>query len=138
MQSNVSEMTIQEISFWKKSYKEYMEGFQDITAGEACRGYVEVVKELNARFADVEEIVTEKDKKEFVKLFGEYLRIENILQNYDEFTCLKALPKVDFNDQEAVKEFKDAYFVSDEDIKSYANDRCIGRKNDSRLSFCIQ
>ena len=102
----------------EKSYKEYMEGFQDITAGEACRGYVEVVKELNARFADVEEIVTEKDKKEFVKLFGEYLRIENILQNYDEFTCLKALQKVDFNDQKAVKEFKAAYFVSDEDIKA--------------------
>lgn len=95
-----------------------MEGFQDIAAGEACRGYVEVVKELNARFADVEEIVTEKDKKEFVKLFGEYLRIENILQNYDEFTCLRALQKVDFSDQEAVKEFKAAYFVSDEDIKA--------------------
>ena len=102
----------------EKSYKEYMEGFQDTAAGEACRGYVEVVKELNARFADVEEIITEKDKKDFVKLFGEYLRIENILQNYDEFTCLKALQKVDFNDQKAVKEFKAAYFVSDEDIKA--------------------
>ena len=95
-----------------------MEGFQDTAAGEACRGYVDVVKELNARFADVEEIITEKDKKDFVKLFGEYLRIENILQNYDEFTCLKALQKVDFNDQKAVKEFKAAYFVSDEDIKA--------------------
>ena len=40
------------------------------------------------------------------------------MQNYDEFTCLKALQKVDFNDQEAVKEFKEAYFVSDEDIKA--------------------
>ena len=40
------------------------------------------------------------------------------MQNYDEFTCLKALQKVDFNDQKAVKEFKAAYFVSDEDIKA--------------------
>ena len=33
----------------------------------------------------IAEIVKEKDKKEFAKLFGEYLRVENILQNYDEF-----------------------------------------------------
>ena len=102
----------------EKSYKEYMEGFNDIVTGEKRRGYVEVVKELNSRFADIDEIVTEKDKKEFVKLFGEYLKIENILQNYDEFTCLKALQKVDLSDPEAVKEFKTEYFVSDEDIKS--------------------
>ncbi|MBS5430976.1 MAG: type I restriction endonuclease subunit R [Lachnospiraceae bacterium] len=102
----------------EKSYKEYMEGFKDIATGEICRGYADVVKELNSRFADVDEIVTEKDKKEFVKLFGEYLRIENILQNYDEFTCLKALQKVDLSDPEAVKEFKAAYFVSDEDIET--------------------
>ncbi len=102
----------------EKSYKEYMEGFKDLATGEICRGYVDVVKELNSRFADVDEIVTEKDKKEFVKLFGEYLRIENVLQNYDEFTCLKALQKVDLSDPEDVKEFKAAYFVSDEDLKA--------------------
>jgi type I restriction enzyme R subunit len=42
-----------------------------------------VVKELNEKFPNPDEIVKEKDKKEFVKLFGEYLRIENILQNND-------------------------------------------------------
>src|SRR5690606_14821949 len=61
-------------------------------------------------------IVTEKDKKEFSKLFGEYLRVENILQNYDEFTNLKAFQEIDINDQEAVEAFKETYFVSDEDI----------------------
>jgi type I restriction enzyme R subunit len=101
----------------EKSYKEYMEGFKDIVTGETRRGYVEVVKELNSRFADVEEIVTEKDKKEFVKLFGEYLRIENVLQNYDEFTNLRELQKVDLSDPIAVEEFKTVHFVSNEDIK---------------------
>ena len=71
---------------------------------------------MNSRFADVDGIVTEKDRKEFVKLFGEYLRIENILQNYDEFTALKALQKVDLNEPIAVEEFQISYFVSDEDI----------------------
>ena len=55
----------------EKSYKEYLEGFKDIVTGEARRGYIEVVKELNERFPNVDEIVTEQDKKEFSKLFGE-------------------------------------------------------------------
>src|SRR5690606_9513598 len=78
----------------EKSYKEYLEGFTDIVTGEARRGYVEVVKELNEKFPNPDEIVKEKDKKEFVKLFGEYLRIENILQNYDEFNHLKTLQTI--------------------------------------------
>jgi type I restriction enzyme, R subunit len=100
----------------EKSYREYLEGFTDIATGEARRGYVEVVKELNEKFPDPDAIVTEKDKKEFSKLFGEYLRVENILQNYDEFNHLKALQAVDINNPEAVEEFKKAHFVTDEDI----------------------
>lgn len=100
----------------EKSYKEYLEGFKDIATGEARRGYIDVVKELNEKFPDPDEIDTEKDKKEFAKLFGEYLRVENILQNYDEFTHLKALQGVDTDDPNAVEEFKETHFVTDEDI----------------------
>ncbi|WP_419486704.1 type I restriction endonuclease subunit R [Chryseobacterium bernardetii] len=100
----------------EKSYKEYLEGFTDVATGDARRGFVDVVNDLNARFPDPDEIVTEKDKKEFTKLFGEYLRVENILQNYDEFTHLKALQHIDLNDSQAVEIFKETYFVTDEDI----------------------
>ncbi|WP_282053404.1 HsdR family type I site-specific deoxyribonuclease [Maribacter luteus] len=100
----------------EKSYKEYLEGFTDIASGKASRGYVEVVKELNEKFPDPDEIITEKDKKEFSKLFGEYLRVENILQNYDEFTNLKAFQSVDLSDPVAVEAFKEDHFVTDEDI----------------------
>ena len=100
----------------EKSYKEYLEGFTDIVTGEARRGYIEVVKELNEKFPNPDEIVTEKDKKEFTKLFGEYLRVENVLQNYDEFIKLKALQEIDKNDPTSIEAFKEAHFVSDEDI----------------------
>lgn len=100
----------------EKNYNEYLEGFTDLISGEARRGYIEVVKELNERFPNHDEIFTEADKKDFVKLFGEYLRIENILQNYDEFTHLKALQKIDCNDTAALENFKSTYFVSDEEI----------------------
>ncbi|MAD96829.1 MAG: DEAD/DEAH box helicase [Flavobacteriaceae bacterium] len=100
----------------EKSYKEYLDGFTDIATGKARRGYIEVIQELNEKFPNPEDIILEKDKKEFAKLFGEYLRVENILQNYDEFTNLKAFQSVDKNDAEALEAFKEKHFVSDEDI----------------------
>ncbi|MDE7074686.1 MAG: type I restriction endonuclease subunit R, partial [Odoribacter sp.] len=100
----------------ERSYKEYLEGFKDTDSGEARRGYVEIVKELNDKFPDTDNIVTEQDKKEFVKLFGEYLRVENILQNYDEFITLKAFQTIDTDNPEAVEVFKNNYFVTDDDI----------------------
>ncbi|MBB5337100.1 type I restriction enzyme R subunit [Pectinatus brassicae] len=102
----------------EKSYGEYMKGFTDIATGEARRGYIDVVKELNSRFPNVDDIVTEKDKKDFAKLFGEYLRIENVLQNYDEFTSLKALQAIDIDNPKVLEEFKATHYVSDEDIKA--------------------
>ena len=102
----------------EKSYEEYLKGFMDIATGEARRGYVEVVKELNEKFPNVDEIIKETDKKEFSKLFGEYLRVENILQNYDEFNNLKAFQGIDINDANAIEEFKETHFVTDEVIDS--------------------
>jgi len=100
----------------EKSYQEYMVGFTDLLTGEARRGYLDVVAELQSRFPDPDEIVKEADKKAFVKLFGEYLRVEHVLQNYDEFAGLKALQQVDMEDPEAVEAFKAQYYLSDEKI----------------------
>ena len=100
----------------EKSYKEYMEGFTDVVTGEARRGFVDVVRELEQRFPDPSAIEKESDKKSFAKLFGEYLRVENVLQNYDEFTSLKALQNININDPEAVEEFKTLHYLSDEDL----------------------
>lgn len=100
----------------EKSYKEYMEGFTDVATGEARRGFVEVVKELEQRFPDPSAIEKESDKKAFAKLFGEYLRVENVLQNYDEFASLKSLQSVDLNDPEAVEAFKAKHYLNDEDL----------------------
>ncbi|EOU5558698.1 HsdR family type I site-specific deoxyribonuclease, partial [Escherichia coli] len=90
----------------EKSYAEYMEGFTDAATGEAKRGFMAVVAELEQRFPDPASIESEKEKKDFVKLFGEYLRAENILQNYDEFATLKALQQIDLSDPVAVEKFK--------------------------------
>ncbi|AUZ74172.1 MULTISPECIES: HsdR family type I site-specific deoxyribonuclease [Aeromonas] len=100
----------------EKSYKEYMEGFTDAATGEARRGFMDVVQELEARFPDPAAIEKESDKKAFAKLFGEYLRVENVLQNYDEFASLKELQSVDLADPAAVETFKAKHYLSDEDL----------------------
>ncbi|OCQ53282.1 Type I restriction enzyme EcoR124II R protein [Photorhabdus australis subsp. thailandensis] len=100
----------------EKSYKEYMEGFTDLITGKVCRGFLDVVAELQRRFPNPDNIVKEQDKKDFAKLFGEYLRAENVLQNYDEFAGLKALRHVDISNPGAVEVFKAKYYLSDEDI----------------------
>lgn len=100
----------------EKSYKEYMEGFRDIVTGEAKRGFMDIVTTLEYRFPDPTNIESEKEKKEFVKLFGEYLRAENILQNYDEFATLKALQNVDISDPAALETFKATHYLDDEKL----------------------
>ena len=100
----------------EKSYKEYMEGFTDVVTGEARRGFIDVVTELEQRFFNPDEIEKESDKKAFAKLFGEYLRVENVLQNYDEFASLKALQSIDISDSEAVEAFKAEHYLSDDDL----------------------
>ena len=100
----------------EKSYKEYMEGFTDVLTGEARRGFMEVVSELEQRFPDPANIEKESDKKAFAKLFGEYLRVENILQNYDEYASLKALQNVDISDPQAVEAFKAEHYLDDQKL----------------------
>ncbi len=69
----------------EKSYEEYIDGYVDEETGKKIRGYVEICNEIVEKFPEPTEIELEKDKKEFVELFGEVLRAENILRNFDEF-----------------------------------------------------
>ncbi|BAW81070.1 DEAD/DEAH box helicase [Candidatus Nitrosoglobus terrae] len=100
----------------EKSYKEYMEGYTDRATGEARRGYLQIVKKLQDHFPNPDDIATEKDKKDFVKLFSEYLRVDNVLQNYDEFASLQALQNLDIANPEAVEAFKAKHYLSDDDL----------------------
>lgn len=101
----------------EKSFREYMEGFTDIASGSACRGFLTILDELEQRFPDPTEIFKESDKKDFAKLFGEFLRAENVLQNFDEFVALKALQDLDQSDPESVAAFKEFHHLSDEGMQ---------------------
>ena len=105
----------------EKSFKEYMEGFSDLASGSQSRGFKTILAELEQRFPEPSEIVKEADKKEFVKLFGEFLKAENVLQNFDEFVALRALQDVDKSDPEAVEAFKAQHHLDDDQVKELAS-----------------
>lgn len=69
----------------EKGYNQYMDGFTDEETGEVVKGYREICQEILDKFPRPLEIELEADKKEFAKLFGELLKTENILKNFDEF-----------------------------------------------------
>lgn len=99
----------------ERSYQEYMTGFTE--AGEEQKGYMAVVQELQEKFPDPQAIIKERDKKEFVSLFGQFLRLDNILQNYDDFMSLRALQELDVLDDKAVEAFKERFHVDDETLE---------------------
>ena len=75
----------------EKSYDDYLHGFKDDDTGEVVKGYIEICEEILDKFPDPTEIELEADKKEFAQLFGELLKAENILKNFDEFGDFKKL-----------------------------------------------
>lgn len=75
----------------EKSYDEYINGFTDEETGKKFKGYKDICEEIIAKFPDPTEIVLEADKKEFVQLFGELLKAENILRNFDEFESFEKI-----------------------------------------------
>ena len=123
---NLEQATIDAISLFghsstrelilEKSYKEYMYGFTDNQTGKASRGFIDIVQELHTRFPIEHELKTEKDKKKFTQLFGEFLRVENVLLNYDEYNTLKKMQKLDMNDTATVQKFKQDHYISDGDF----------------------
>lgn len=98
----------------ERSYQDYMNGY--VEAGEEQKGYLAVVQELQERFPNPSEIVKESDKKEFVTLFGQFLRLDNILQNYDDFMSLQVLQELDMTDVAAVEIFKERFHLDDETL----------------------
>lgn len=102
----------------ERSYTDYLEGYDD--AGEQKAGYLVVAQELLERFPDPSEIVKESDKKAFVDLFGKFLKLDNILQNYDDFVRLQAVQMVDFENPEEVVAFQAKYQMDIETMEELA------------------
>lgn len=99
-----------------KSYDDYYYGCID-DKGKIIKGYEERIEELLSRFPLGEPIVGEQNKKDFVVLFGNILRLRNILAAFDRFAGNEILSAIDFQDYTGT--YHDIY----EDIKAKPGDK---------------
>ncbi|BDX52401.1 type I restriction-modification system, helicase subunits [Metamycoplasma equirhinis] len=68
----------------ERAFIDYIKGFTN-SEGKIFKGYEEIQKEIENKFPEPIKLKSEAEKKEFASLFGELLKIENILKNFDQF-----------------------------------------------------
>ena len=80
-----------------KSYEDYYYGCVD-DKGREQKGYEERIAELLQKYPLGQAIIGEQDKKDFIVLFGNILRLRNILSAFDRFAGNEILSPIDFQD----------------------------------------
>jgi type I restriction enzyme R subunit len=81
-----------------KTFKEYYAtGYKD-EKGRFIRPYTDLIAELQDKYPVGEMIVSEKDQKEFIRLYGGILKVRNILSSFDEFSGNEILTERDVQD----------------------------------------
>lgn len=80
-----------------KSYEDYYFGCVD-DKGREQKGYEERIAELLQKYPLGEPIIGEQNKKDFIVLFGNILRLRNILSAFDRFAGNEILSPIDFQD----------------------------------------
>ena len=84
-----------------KTYEDYYNGYQD-DKGREKEGYSQLIEELQSKFPLSEQITGESNKKEFVILFGNILKIKNILSAFDKFAGNEILSEREFQDYQSI------------------------------------
>lgn len=101
----------------EKSYNDYINGFKDEETGKSVKGYINLCNEIVKKFPKPVEIEKKQDKKEFAELFGELLKTENILKNFDEFENFEKI----ISDRQ-MQDMKSVYVDICEEIRNAGKD----------------
>lgn len=81
-----------------RSFNDYYNGYTD-DEGKYNKGYVDIVKELDEKFPlNDENIVGEEKQKDFIMLFGAFLRMRNLLLSFDDFSDKEIMLERDIQD----------------------------------------
>ena len=97
-----------------KTYEEYYNGYED-DKGREKEGYSQLIDELQNKFPIGEQIIGEQNKKEFIVLFGNILKLKNILSAFDKFAGNEILSEREYQDYQSI--YIDLY----EEIKKTRN-----------------
>lgn len=83
-----------------KNYQAYYYGYDE--NGKHHNGYVELIEKLQQEYPLGVQIISEKAQKDFIVLFGNILRLKNILTAFDEFAGNEILSQRDFQDYQSI------------------------------------
>ena len=97
-----------------KTYEEYYNGYED-DKGREKEGYSQLIEELQNKFPIDKQIIGEQNKKEFIVLFGNILKLKNILSAFDKFAGNEILSEREYQDYQSI--YIDLY----EEIKKTKN-----------------
>lgn len=107
-----------------KPYRDYYYGYED--KGEHVPGYEELIAYLVQKYPIGESIIGEENKKAFIKLFGNILRLKNILNSFDDFKGNEILTDRDFQDyQSTYIDLYQEYRPKDKSEKENINDDIV-------------
>lgn len=82
-----------------KTYDEYYYGYHE--NGAHSPGYEGLINELKSDYPLGEAIIGEEKQKAFIRLFGQILRLRNILTSFDEFEEDRLLEERDLQDYQS-------------------------------------
>ncbi|RVZ43398.1 type I restriction endonuclease subunit R, partial [Helicobacter pylori] len=90
-----------------RKYEDYLKGYID--NNKEYEGYEGLIERLLTEFPLKEPIISESQKKDFIKLFGKILKLENILNSFENFNKDDHINPRDFQDyQSKYLDFYDA------------------------------
>jgi type I restriction enzyme R subunit len=83
-----------------KTYDEYYYGYKD--KNKEFPGYAALVNELQEKFPPEEPVVGEQNQKDFIRLYGNILKVKNILSTFDSFAGNDILSQRDMQDYQSM------------------------------------
>ena len=82
------------------TFNDYYNGFEN--KGKHQTGYLEMVNDLLTKFPlEEEHIDSEQRQREFIKLFGALLRMQNLLKSFDDFKGKEIISEIDLQDYQS-------------------------------------
>ncbi|MUU59731.1 type I restriction endonuclease subunit R [Helicobacter pylori] len=107
-----------------RKYEDYLKGYTD--NNKEYEGYEGLIGRLLTEFPLKDPIISESQKKDFIKLFGKILKLENILNSFENFKKDDYINPRDFQDyQSKYLDFYDAMKLEKGRDKEEINDDLI-------------
>ncbi len=80
-----------------RKFEDYYNGYTS-EDGTPVQGYTETVAKLFEKYPLTEDIIGEQNERNFLKLFGKFLRMTNMLSSFDEFKGKEILTERELQD----------------------------------------